>query len=65
VKPIDKAILWMVSEPPGRNATEPIGGLDRKQIRRPSPPTLGEGSMTWSNLTVTPRHSGGVVGAAR
>ena len=27
-KPIDKAILGMVSESPGRNASEPTGGLD-------------------------------------
>ena len=30
MKPTDKAILGMVSESPGRNASEPIGGLDRK-----------------------------------
>ena len=30
VKPIDKAIFGMVSESPGRNASEPIGGPDRK-----------------------------------
>ena len=29
-KPIDKAILGMVSESPGRNASEPTGGLDKK-----------------------------------
>ena len=29
VKPTDKAIFGMVSESPGRNASEPIGGLDR------------------------------------
>jgi hypothetical protein len=28
VKPIDKAIFGMVSESPGRNASEPIGGPD-------------------------------------
>ena len=29
MKPIDKAIFGMVSESPGRNASEPIGGLDK------------------------------------
>src|SRR5262244_3495519 len=30
MKPIDKAIYRMVSESPGRNASEPSGGLDKK-----------------------------------
>ena len=30
LKPIDKAIFGMVSESPGRNESEPIGGLDKK-----------------------------------
>jgi hypothetical protein len=30
LKPIDKAILGMVSESPGRNGSEPSGGLDTK-----------------------------------
>ena len=30
MKPTDKAILGMVSESPGRNESEPIGGLDKK-----------------------------------
>ena len=30
MKPIDKAILRMVSESPGRNVSEPTGGLDKK-----------------------------------
>ena len=29
MKLTDKAILGMVSKSPGRNASEPIGGLDR------------------------------------
>ncbi len=29
LKPIDKAILRMVSESPGRNASERIGGLEK------------------------------------
>jgi hypothetical protein len=30
MKPTDKAIFGMVSESPGRNASEPTGGLDKK-----------------------------------
>src|SRR6516164_9363983 len=30
MKPIDQAILGMVSESPGRNESEPTGGLDKK-----------------------------------
>jgi hypothetical protein len=45
MKPIDKAILGMVSESPGRNASEPTGGLDKIKLRRPSPLVSGEGSM--------------------
>jgi hypothetical protein len=30
MKPTDKAIVWMASESPGRNASEPSGGLDKK-----------------------------------
>ncbi len=29
VKPIDKAIFWMVSESPGRNVSEPTGGSEK------------------------------------
>jgi hypothetical protein len=50
MKPTDKAILGMVSESPGRNASEPRSGLDKKKIiRRLSPLWSGEGSMTWRN----------------
>ncbi len=66
VKLIDKAILGVVSESPGRNASEPTGGLDKiRQLRRPSPLRSGEGSMAGRKLTAATRHSGGVVGAAR
>ena len=44
-KPTDKAIFGMVSESPGRNASEPIGGLETEKLRRPSPLGWGEGSM--------------------
>ncbi len=30
MKPTDKAIFGMVSESPGRNESEPTGGLDKK-----------------------------------
>ena len=65
VKPIDKAILGIVSESPGRNASEPIGALVKKQLRKPSPLLSGEGNMTRRKLIDASCHSGGVVGAAR
>ena len=65
MKPTDKAILGMVSESPGRNGSEPIGGLGKKEIWRPSPLIQGEGSMDCRKLTDAAKHSGGVVGAAR
>ena len=65
MKPTDKAVLGMVSESPGRNASEPTGGASTKLIRRPSLLLLGEGSMTGRRLTDALCHSGGVVGAAR
>ena len=65
MKPIDKAILGMVSKSPGRNESEPIGGLEKLKPRRPSPLREGEGSMSWRRLTAASAHSGGVVGAAR
>jgi hypothetical protein len=65
VKPIDRAIVRMVRESPGRNASEPIGVLVRKQFRRPSSLLPSEGSMTRRNLIDASCHSGGVVGAAR
>jgi len=65
VKLTDKAVLGTVSESPGRNASEPIGGLVRNKFRWPSPLLPGEGSMAGRSLTVATSHSGGVVGAAR
>ena len=65
VKPIDKAIRGIVSESPGRNASEPTGGLVNNKPRRPSPLLMGEGSMARRNLIETTGHSGGVVGVAR
>ena len=37
LKPIDKAILGMVSEFPGRNASERRGSLENMEPRRSSP----------------------------
>ena len=36
LKPIDKAIFGIVSESPGRNASEHIGGLEKSEFRRSS-----------------------------
>ena len=65
MKPTDKAILGMVSKSPGRNKSEPIGGLEKLTPRRPSLLITGEGSMAWRRLTAAPVHSGGVLGTAR
>jgi len=48
LKPIDKAISRMVSKSPGRNVSEPIGGLENR-IRRSSLHFLGEDSMDRRN----------------
>ena len=32
MKLTDKAIFWMVSKSPGRNASEPIGGPDKNYL---------------------------------
>ena len=37
MKPTDKAVPGTVSESPGRNVSEPSGGLDKNELRRPSP----------------------------
>ncbi len=65
MKLTDKAIFRMVSESPGRNASEPIGGLDTFCFRRPSFLCSGEGSTDRRILTDASIRSGGVVGAAR
>ena len=43
MKPTDKAILGMVSKSPGRNGSEPIGGLGKLKPRRSSPHLEGGG----------------------
>jgi len=65
MKLTDKAIFWMVSKSPGRNASEPIGGPDTFQFRRPSPLVQGEGSRVCRRLTDETYSFGGVVGTAR
>ena len=37
LKPIDTAIVRMVSESPGRNGSERRGSLERSETWRPSP----------------------------
>ena len=41
MKPTDKAILGMVSESPGRNVSEPRGGLDKIKHPKAEPPMVG------------------------
>lgn len=41
MKPIDKAIPGMVSESPGRNVSEPTGGLDKKITLEAEPTWVG------------------------
>ena len=65
MKLIDKAILGMVSESPGRNESEPIGGPVRIRFRRPSALGWCEGNMVCRRLIDEAHHFGGVVGTAR
>ena len=41
MKPTDQAIFGMVSESPGRNASEPSGGLDKKMNPEAEPSPYG------------------------
>jgi hypothetical protein len=41
MKPTDKAIVRMASESPGRNASEPSGGLDKKNSSGGRAPCFG------------------------
>jgi hypothetical protein len=45
LKPTDKAILGMVSESPGRNESEPTGGLDK--INSEGRALFGRAKATW------------------
>ena len=62
MKPTDQAILGMVSESPGRNGSEPSGGLDKK-INSGGRALKGGAKAAWTGcgLTETACHSGGVV----
>ena len=41
MKPIDKAVFGTVSESPGRNASEPTGGLVREETPEVEPSSSG------------------------
>ncbi len=49
LKPIDKAILGIVSESPGRNASEPIGGPVNKRTPEVEPSRVGRRQHDVSN----------------
>jgi len=61
MKPTDKAIFGMVSESPGRNESEPIGGLDKKQTSEAEPSLYGrrQHGMTWADRDVMTLRRGG------
>jgi hypothetical protein len=61
MKPTDKAIFRMVSESPGRNASELVMASTKNKPRRPSSLVSSEGNMLRRRLTDTAQHSGGVV----
>jgi hypothetical protein len=64
LKPIDKAILWMVSESPGRNAINPI--MASKPMDPKAEPSLsGRRQNELLQLTDAAGHFGGVIGTAR
>jgi hypothetical protein len=65
LKPIDKAILRMVSESLGRNESERRFGLERLKPQKPSPLPKGEGSRDRRNLADAAVHTGGVKATAR
>ncbi len=61
MKPTDKAILGMVSKSPGRNASEPTGGLDKKWNPEAEPSVSGrrQHGVTWADRDVTTLRRGG------
>ena len=65
LKPIDKAILGMVSEPSGRNESERIGSLERVKLWRPRFSIRVEGSMSRRRLAEAVAYSSGVLATAR
>jgi putative ABC transport system substrate-binding protein len=65
LKPTDQAIGRMVSESPGRNASERIGGPERLKPRRPSLTVERRRQHGPSHLAEAAGHSGGVRATAR
>ena len=61
MKPTDQAIFGMVSESPGRNASEPSGGLDKKLTLEAEPSRVGRRQYDRSCADEAACHSGGVV----
>jgi hypothetical protein len=61
MKPTDKAILGTVSESPGRNASEPTGGLDKKIDPEAESSAYGRRrhGMTWADRDVMTLRRGG------
>jgi hypothetical protein len=61
MKPTDQAILGMVSESPGRNASEPSGGLDKKMNpeAEPSPYGRRQHDRPWADRDGLPLRRGG------
>src|SRR5450755_2348506 len=64
LKPIDKAIVRMVSKSSGRNASEPIGGLENLTPKVELSPARRRQHGS-SQLTDAARSFGGVIGTAR
>jgi len=64
MKPTDKTVLGTVSKSPGRNESEPTGGLDRNTPKA-EPSMVGRKLHDVSQTTDARNHFGGVVGAAR
>jgi hypothetical protein len=65
LKPTDEAIERMVSESPGRNASERTGGPERLQSRRPNLTVERRRRHGTSHLADAAGHSGGVRATAR
>jgi hypothetical protein len=61
MKPTDEAIRGMASESPGRNASEPSGGLDKKTVleAEPSDPGRRQHDRRWADRDGLSRWRGG------
>jgi len=53
LKPIDKVILGVISELPGRNVSERTGGLENWNFRKSSLHSEGKDSISKRKLAVT------------